>query len=490
MLAGLLAFAAGVSIGCCDESIAVPPPPRVEIAARLDPAVSTLRVPLTIPLDDLQAALERQVPRQLWAVNQQRRTCVSPRRVEALGVDLGRTPAIACRVTGHVTRGTIALAGDGQDLLIRLPVNARLTAQDAGGLLAGETATGTADATLRARLSVTPDWRVVADVDITYDWSREPGIDFLGQRVLITAQADRELASVVTQVERELERALARTPLRPRVAAAWRRGFTVQRLGTGDPAAWLRVAPRALGVGGWQVTGRQLVVDLAVAARTESVIGSRPATPPATPLPARASRLANHGAALVVPLVVTYPQMEDSILAELRRAGSRVTLRGLGPVSTHVSTVRVHATTGGRLAVGITARVTPEGAALASYGPTEGEVWLTAQPQNGANDPVVRLTDLTIAGDTNRATSDLIARTFVDENMRQRLERALVFDFTQSRTRALAQARAAAANLAGDGFGGSITLDDVHHAPLQVTGAGLVIPITASGTGQLSARVR
>lgn len=490
LLAPLFAFAAGVSIGCCDDSISVPPPPRVDTPARIDPAISTLRVPLAIPLDDLQATLERQVPRTLWTVSQQRRTCVPPRRVQALGVDLGRTPAVACRVTGQARRGAIALSGSGQDLLIRLPVSARLTAQDPAGLLAGETATGTADATLRARLSVTPDWRVVARVDVTYDWSREPGIDFLGQRVLFTAQADRQLATVVAQVERELERAFARTPLRPRVAEAWRHGFAVERLGTGSPAAWLRVTPRAIGVGGWQVSGRQLVVDLAVAAQTTSVIGPRPPTPPATPLPAQAQRLAPPGAALTVPLLVPYPELEAAALAELRRTGSSVTLRGLGPVRADISAVQVYATTGGRLAVGIRARVTPLGPTLAGYGPTEGLVWLTALPENAANSAVVRLTDLAIAGDTDRATSDLIARTFIDDAFRQRLEGALVFDFTRQRERALEQARAAAGSIAGDGLTGSIVLDEVRHAPLQVTGAGLVLPVSASGSGQLGARVR
>lgn len=490
MLAALLAAATGVAIGCCDDRVAVPPPPRVDMAARLDPAVSTLRVPLAIPLADLQATLERQVPRQLWAVNQQRRTCLRPRRVEALGVALGRTPPVPCRITGQATRGAIALSGEGQNLLIRMPVSARLTAQDTAGLLVGETATGTADATLRAHLTVTPDWRVVADVDVTYQWSREPGIDFLGQRVLITAQADRELARMAAQIERELEAAFARTPLRPRVAEAWQRGFAVQRLGNGDPSAWLRVTPRALGLGGWQADGRHLTVDLAVAARTESVIGNRPATPPATPLPVQATRLASEGAALTVPLIVPYETLQAEVLDELRRLGSRVTLRGIGPVRTDFSAVRIHATTGGRLALGITARVTPEGAALASYGPTEGEVWLTALAASAPDSPVVHLTDLTIAGDTNRATSDLIARAFVDESLRSRLERALVFDFTPQRTHAINQARTAAASLAGNGLSASITLNEVHHAPLQVTGAGLVIPITASGTGAITARVR
>src|SRR3546814_9538674 len=74
-----------------------------------------------------------------------------------------------------------------------MPLHAKISARDVGGVLKGETATGAAMAHARVRIELTPDWRTRGKARITYGWTKAPGIDFLGRRIIFTDQADEKL---------------------------------------------------------------------------------------------------------------------------------------------------------------------------------------------------------------------------------------------------------------------------------------------------------
>ena len=224
-----------------------------------------------------------------------------------LGIDLELTPDVPCTVIGEVTRGRVRLSGRGERLTIGFPTSATIRAEDIGDILAGETATGSADVALNARLRVTPQWRMAADLDLNYRWSRQPGIEFLGQRIEFTRQADGALASVVA---------------------------------------------------------------------------------------------------------------------------------GL--------------------------------------------------PYNAENSAVLAIRDLALAGDTDRATVDLLLALFADEQVRATIESALVGDFSAHYARIVEDAREAVADIEGEGLALSITIDEVRHGRVQATGAGLFLPVAVRGQGRLA----
>lgn len=486
----LVVLLALLALSSCENAIEVEPPVRVETAPVFTAENSTMRVPLAISLDQLQAALQDRIPRRLWSIDERRSDCIPSQNVSALGIDIGLTPDISCRILGEARRGSITLSGRGQDLVIRLPVNATLRAEDIGGVLEGETATGSAIATLRARISASEDWRLGANVDVTYQWSEEPGVEFLGQRIRFTSQADRELQGLVTNLERELEREFTRIRLRPFVDNAWARGFAVISLNRENPPAWMRLTPQALGVEGYHFEGRELLIDIALAARTETIIGERPEAPEPTPLPPLTTGLANGGLNLSIPVIAQYAQLEPVVLRELAEleAGG-LAIPGVGPVSARFDSVTIYATEGGRIAVGITGSVTPQEGMAGNYGKADGEVWLTGVPFNEEGSAVISIRDLAVVGDSDRPAVDLLTRLFFDEDVRAGIEAALVGDFAIEYEGVIADARNAVSELSAEGVTLSASIDDVSHGQLQASGSGLFLPVTATGTGRIATSI-
>jgi hypothetical protein len=219
-------------------------PPRATDAIAVPPQASTIAVPITARLDELAAALEREVPRELWSIDQPGQDCVASKRVEVLGVKL-KTPRVECHIVGNVVRGPITLSGQGQDLVVTLPLHATVRARDIAGVFKQETATGDAMVRAHVRLSLARDWKPRAALDIQYDWTNEPGIDFLGQRITFTSKADAKLKGVIARLERTLPRELDKLHLDREISRAWASAFTSLELNHANPPVWLRVTRKS-----------------------------------------------------------------------------------------------------------------------------------------------------------------------------------------------------------------------------------------------------
>ena len=117
---GLLVALAIALSGCKSERDHAAPP-RVTSVLDMPSQSSTLVVPIELSLDDLQGALEREMPRQLWSIDERHSKCIGGKRVKAFGRRLKVTPDIDCWIVGEVTRGAIALSGSGNRLTISMP---------------------------------------------------------------------------------------------------------------------------------------------------------------------------------------------------------------------------------------------------------------------------------------------------------------------------------------------------------------------------------
>ena len=484
---GAHALFAALALASCQNTIEVEPPERADTPPQFGSSSSTIRMPVAISLDQLQAELQQRIPQRLWSIDERRTNCIPAQRLLNIAV----TPDVSCRVLGEVDRGQISVSGSGQDLLIRLPITARLRAEDIGGVLRGETATGAAIATLRARVSISENWQPHADIRLSYDWSEEPGVDFLGSRLRFTGAADSQLEGLVAQIEQELERAFARVEFRPLLESAWQKGFTVVSLNAENPPAWLRITPLALDVDGYGFEGRDLLVEAALQARTETIIGDRPEPATPTPLPGRAGDIPGEALKLIVPVLADYAQLEPVVLDALIRADeSGLSIPQVGPVSVEFGSVDIYGTQEGRIAVGITATVTPGEGIASSYGSAEGEVWLTGTPQNDPDSAIVAIRDLSIHGDSDRNTVDLLTQLFIGEGMRAAIEKALVGDFSREYASVIEQVRAVMSELEAGDVRLSADLDEIRHGAVQASGQGLFLPVTASGSARLTIQLQ
>eukprot|EP01037_Dinobryon_pediforme_P025433 gene25433-27587_t len=268
----------------CSHSVRSPAPPRVDTAPDFPLQTSSIVVPITGSLDDLQRALEAQIPQRLWEIDKRLDACVAAKRVDLGIAKVKVLPKLGCEIVGEVRRGKLVLGGRGDRLTITMPIHATVAARNVGGLVS-KTATGDAIVHAVARLSVVGDWQPSAKITIAYDWTTPPGIDFLGQRIEFASKADARLKPVIAKLEQTLPHELDKLKLRARLASAWQQGFTALQLNRERPPAWMRITPKQLGVGGYSIDRRALTLTLSADALTETFVGDRPADPVATPLP-------------------------------------------------------------------------------------------------------------------------------------------------------------------------------------------------------------
>jgi len=483
----LLAISAILLVSGCSHSVRSPAPPKVEGAPDFPLQMSSIVVPISGSLDDLQRALEGQVPKRLWSIDKQLDTCVAAKRVNLGIAKVKLLPNLGCRVVGEVKRGKLILGGSGDRLTITIPVHATIAAEKVGGIVS-KTATGDAVVHAVARLSIVGDWSPAAKVRIDYDWTTPPGIDFLGQRIEFASKADARLKPVIAGLEQSLPRELAKLKLRARLADAWKQGFTSILLNRERPPAWMRVTPKQLGFGGYHIDHRRLELLLSADATTETFVGDRPADPVATPLPPPAAVSGKRGLNFFIPVLADYAQLEPVVLRALvKRAQKGISLAGIGPVDVRFDKVTVYATTGGHLAVGIVARAKAKNSSLLA---TKGEVWLTAIPYNVPGSQLVRVRELAIATDTDSTITNLLIALFKDGSIRDSIAQGLSHDFAPDYTRVLDAARKAIGNRRQGDFLLSADVTKVENGTLAVTGKGLFMPVRAAGQATIRYRPR
>lgn len=476
----------------CDRERAIEAPPRATDAIPSPDVASRLAVPIDIPLAELRRAVEAELPRRLWAIDQRLDNCVPPQRVEVLGARVKLAPRISCRIVGDVRRGTVRMRGEGDTLVIDLPLDARVGARRIGGTSLRETATGSAVAHARVRVRLGEDWRPRADVALSYGWRDAPHIDFLGQRIAFTREADRALRPLVAQLERTIERELGRTSVRGEADNAWQRAFAVIELNRRNPPVWMRVTPQRVGSGGYRFEGDRLRLTLGVEALTETFVGPRPSPPEVTALPGltRFER-GVEGLALSIPVVADYAELQPVLQRALaRRAQRPFILPAVGPVRASFGTVTLYGTEGGRIALGLPIAITPEQGLAARAGTVRGYVWATALPVNEPGSVRVSFSGLDVRGDTDSAGADMLLDLARDPALMAELAASLTQGFERDVADLRGKIERAIAERQEGAFAINASLTTLETGTITATGQGLYLPVRASGSASIRWRPR
>lgn len=470
----------------CSERRAAEPPPRLHDPIPVPEEKSIVSVPIEIDQAVLGRAIERALPRLLWTIDRKEKSCVPPQRAKILGRSIKVTPAIGCTIVGTVSRGAIRLRGDGQDIVADVPIHARISARDVGGVLKGETASGSAMAHARIRLDLTPDWRPTGTVKLRYDWTQPPGIDFLGQRITFTDQADAKLGPVIRKLEADLPRELARLNIRAQADKLWRRSFVTLALNRDNPPVWMRLSPRRLIYNGYAFEKGRIRLTLGLEALTQSYVGPRPPAPEPTPLPPLARAATDGRFRVFIPVIADYAELEPVILRALvKRSGRPFRLPALGDVRARFEKVVAYGTSGGRIAVGLTlsARL-----ASGSGKDTHGMIWVAARPVNDAGSARIRFTDLSITGNTDGVASDLLIDLGNSPGFSALIADALVQNFAHDLDDLLMKVRHAVERRQEGDFTIGSRIETVETGVVQAYGQGLYLPVRATGNAHVRYR--
>lgn len=459
-------------LAACTDQASNPAPPRLTEPLVLKEQASTIRLPVAIPMAELEKAINAEVPTELHRIDEPQQACIKTKSK--------LLPDISCRLVGSVRRGRIRLTGSGNVLRIAMPVNATVRAENIGKIIKRETATGAMNVTARVTLGLSRDWRPRAKVDADYAWTNKIGIDILGRRITFASKVDPKLRQVLANLERTLPRHLDKVQARTKVQRVWAKGFTSVRVKT-DPQIWARFTPERVGFSGYSVQNGNLVVGFAAQAKTETVLGERPADPPVTPLPNLMGQLPGRGINVHVPVLVLYPLLERAALKELQKPEfASAKLKGGLEADAQYHRVTIYGTPQNQVAVGVdmtlkTGTVT-----------TKGTVWFVARPVVDIEKRIVGIRELAVAGDTDSKAFNLLLQMVNQTALRDRMMAAIRYDFTKDYDDGLAKADAWLEEQPFEGFVfkgemGRATIREVRIAP-----EGFLVEADATATASLT----
>ena len=459
-------------------------PPRATDEIKSEVQSSIIAVPIATDLAALSAALEREVPRLLWTIDQPGQVCVPSKKVKVLFVKI-KTPTLHCRLVGQVTRGPMAIAGQGRDIVVTMPISAVIHARDVGGLVKQETATARAQVRAIVHMELNPDWTLRAKVDIAYDWTKEPAVDFMGKHIVLTSKADAKLQSVVAKLERTVPNELAKLPFRQQVLHSWNSAFTSLRLNRDNPPVWMKVTPQELQYGGYSVQGRSLVLNLGMKALTETFVGDRPADPARTALPPVRPLQADAGQLqFFIPVIADYAELEPVISKALvKRSAQPFEVPGMGPIFARFGKVTAYGTNNGRIAVGL------EFTALGPDNKTEkaqGTIWLTGLPINPANTREVSFTDVTVDGVTDSNGTNILLKLANTPAFSQTIADALAQNFAKDYDSLMGKISRAIDEKREGGLLIRADIQNVRTGSLKAAGNGLYLPVWGTGRASIT----
>ena len=470
----------------CDRQTDVEAPPRATDKAPSPTQKSLIAVPINASTASLKQALERAVPKTLWTINRHERACVKPQQVKVFGKKVKVTPPIACTIVGQVTRGPLRLRGEGTDIVVDMPLHAAIAARDVGGVLKGETATGAAMAHARVRIELTPDWRTQGKARISYGWTKAPGIDFLGKRITFTDEADAKLKPVVHDVEREVNREIAKIDIRKQAADVWRQSFTALELNHENPPVWMRVTPQRILYGGYRIEGDRMNLNLGLEAITETFVSGRPADPKPTPLPRLVREVPKPHLDVRVPVIADYAILQPVVDRALAKRSTRpFVLPKLGSMMVKFGKSTIYGAPGGRIAVGVDVEAKLE---MRSGAPTRGRIWMTAIPVNKPGSAEVHFTNLSINGDTDGVGGDLLILLGRNEGFAPLIAEALTQNFANDLGELQGKIKRAVDQRREGAFMIRTRLDSFEIGEIKAYGNGLYLPVRMVGGASVDYR--
>jgi hypothetical protein len=491
-----LGLPAVIALSACNPwSTSYDAPPKSEEAVEPKTKTSSIVIPISASLADLQQRLNREIPTTLYAVDENRDACVPAQRARicvlprpwggcAQWVVTNTTPAIDCNVKGSAIRGNITIGGADNVLSLSMPVNMSVRVRGRGeiGRHIQETADGAATVNVSAKFDVDENWSPTATVTPSYVWDKTIGIEVFGIRITFGDKVDPKIRDALGSLQAELPSLLAKLDLKAQVEKAWTQGFSVTQLSS-NPDAWIRFSPETLGYGGYTVTpGGDLRLSVMVKGKTETFVGKRPEDASPQPLPNLQRELPEPGFEFYLPVSVAYAVLEDNIGKILKLGEEQAfNIPPVGEVKATFSKVQMYQTEDNAIAVGLTLTADPPTGLF----DTSGTIWLTAEADVNNERKLLSVNQLGIYGETDSNASDILLSIARFGPIKDALQKAMSYDFSEEYDKGIADANRMLRRQLSNDFFFDGKLDKVTVDRLEGGPSGLILGFSVLGSGEL-----
>lgn len=443
------------------------PPRFAHPHERPAPAPSSLVLPLTIPLDDLAASVEQQVPEQVL-------------QLEGEPVNEGWSADLDVRRPGPV----VARGQEDRlvlDVPLRLNARAYRTRRAARRAEKGKDTDGIGldfDAILEVGsvLSIDEQWSLGSQTALEVRWNEVPTLDLGPLRIPIRKPVEKQLVDKLAEVAAGIDERLAeRDPTRAAVERAWAELASPRPLST-DPPVWLVTTPQSLSMSDLVVHADRLELLVGYTGTVQTVLGDPGPAPAPAPLPARTEPPEARGYTLVLPVVLGWQALSDQATAAVR--DQIWTLPGADAQTASLRLTALELYPSGDLVA-----LRADYVATHPGWTTDGRVFFTGRPTVDPEARTVVLADFTYVLDTWDSTV-WSTNALVQSGLEDAVGERLVFPYGDRLDAVVDQAngRMAAGRTSEGGATTTGTVDAVDLLGLAITDAALVVDLRAVGT--------
>lgn len=500
-----LILALGLWLSGCASTTSMPPPPRVDDMSVIAVQPSLIALPLSIAVERINEMLDRDIPRQILAIDQDRTACLPAQYIEvcpagsdydvqSCPVEKIRTqvaPAIDCNINGSIDRGDVRTdAGeiDGQGTLkVVIPVKANAKINGKGD--AGNAINGDVRASLDVSFTVVPDltkdWKARVAVSNEFVWTEQPYFQVRDFRVPISAQAEPRVREVMSAMQAALEEEIGSLNVRATVEELWKRGFFVQQIGD-KPEVWIRFVPTDLAFSGFSAANGRFVAHLFVTGETETFVGAKPDSVQAAPLPALKRTESSDDFRLYVPIFADYAASAKLLEGSLKIGEEQFfDVPIVGRVGLTFKDVEVYPTTGGAVAVGMTVDVD-----YSASGETDGTglVWLKADMAIDNERQMIYPSSLDFGAETDSSMLNMVVGIARRTSVREKIQAALTHDFSGELSRGVVIANQAINREINDNLVMSGKITDAGVDEIKATPNGIYMGLHTVGRLNLDVR--
>lgn len=266
-----------------------------------DSQKSTLQIPISIPLKNLQNLVNKHVPSRLATIDEPRQVCVPAEwlktkvpyvtwEIKKIGffktkVPTTRTrwlktkitPEIRCKIQGRIDRrGPVKVFAKNNKLNLSLVVDAVVSAKKIAHLIKSQSARANATVTASVSVDMDSNWNPVVKINPAYHWNQRPTIRILKTiPITIAGKVDPKIKQQITKLQKDIGGLGKALNLRSEIDPVWAK-IQEPILVNAKPSVYAVFSPEKISFSGFKAEGGLLKTSLGISGSTNIVTGPKP----------------------------------------------------------------------------------------------------------------------------------------------------------------------------------------------------------------------